>query len=124
MNIQEALTGVVVSHVADVKIESTGTEKGDPSYRVDFKVDFTGWTVEQVLELAVRSLVISRQRVWRKMRVAEVQAENGKTFLASDMGKAPRSTVDPVVAYKARFASATKEEQDAMIQELLAQAKA
>ena len=119
----QVLTGVVVNHTADVKIESTGTEKGDPSYRVAFKVDFTGWTVGQVLDLAVRTLVISRQRVWRKMKKDEVLAENGKTFLASDMGKQPRMTVDPVAAFKVRYANASPEEQKAMLAELMEMSK-
>ena len=126
MNVQELLNtrldGVVVNHSARVKIDVTGTGKDDPSYRVDFKCDFTGWTVKDVLELALRSLVISAQRVWRTLTVKQIADLNGKTMLASEMGKAPKAQVDVQAAFMARFAAATPEEQAAMIAELQAKA--
>jgi hypothetical protein len=114
------LDGVKIPHTADVKIEKTGTEKGDPSYRIDMKVDFTGWTVSQILDLAIRQLVISRQRVWRKMSVEDVKKESGKTFLASDMGKAPKAQVDVQAVYTAGFANMSPEEQQAELERLMA----
>jgi len=119
---ESRLDGIILNHTADVKIEQTGTEKGDPSYRIDMKVDFTGWTVKQVLEVALRSLVISRQRVWRKMKKDELLKESGKTLFASEMGKAPKAQVDVQAAFMARFAAATPEEQAKMIAELQATA--
>jgi len=116
--LETRLDGVVMAHSADVKVEVTGTGKDDPSYKLNFKVNFTGWTVKQVLALALRTLVISRQRVWRKMKVAEVQAENGRTFMAADMGKQPQAQVDYKAAFAAEFASASPERQAEMIKEL------
>lgn len=120
--LESRLDGAVLAHTADVKIEQTGTEKGDPSYRIDMKVDFAGWTVKQALEVALRSLVISRQRVWRKMKKDELMKESGKTLFASEMGKAPKAQADVQAAFMARFAAATPEEQAAMIAELQAKA--
>lgn len=114
------LDGVVRAHACRVKLEATGTGKDDPSYRLDIKVDFSGWTVQDVIDMAVRPLVISRQRVWKDMTPAQIELENGKTFLASDMGKKPSQVVDPEVAFKASFGSMSPEEQLAKIEELKA----
>jgi hypothetical protein len=121
MNVMDTkLDGIIVSHVAQVKIDKTGTGKDDPSYRVEFKVDFTGWTVRNVVDLALRSLVISAQRVWRTLSVEEVKHLSGRTFMASDMGKQPKSQVDVQAAYMSRFAAASPEEQAKMLAELQA----
>lgn len=112
------LNGIVRAHSCAVKIDATGTGKDDPTHRLDIKIDFTGWTVQDVLDMAVRPLVISRQRVWREMSVEKLKLENGRTFLASDMGKKPSAVVDPVAVFKARFAAASAEEKAKMLAEL------
>ena len=117
------LDGVVRSHACRVKIEATGTGKDDPSHRLDIKIDFTGWTVQDIVDMAISPLVIARQRVWREMSVEALKAENGKTFMASDMGKKPSQQVDVQAAFMARFAAASAEDQAKMLAELQAKVK-
>ena len=116
------LDGIIRAHACRVKIDATGTGKDDPSHRLDIKVDFTGWTVQEVVDLALSPLVISRQRVWRGMSEQQLKQENGKTFLASDMGKKPTAQVDVQAAFMARFKAATAEEKATMLAELQAMA--
>lgn len=116
------LDGIVRSHACRVKIDATGTGKDDPSHRLDIKVDFSGWTVQDVVDMAISPLVIARQRVWRGMTEDQLRLENGKTFLASDMGKKPSQTVDPKVAILAMFPNMSKAEQEAFIADLMAKA--
>ena len=112
------LDGVTMAHNASVKIDQTGTGKDDPSYTLAIKVDFTGWTVEQILGLAMRTLVISAQRVWRTMTPEALKAMNGKTILASDMGKKPREAVDYKALFMAEFKNASPERKAEMLAEL------
>ena len=65
----ERLDGIVRAHSCRTKLEATGTGKDDPSYRLDIKVDFTGWTVQDVVDLCLAPLVISRQRIWKGMTI-------------------------------------------------------
>lgn len=117
------LDGYKVSHTASVKLDVTGTGKDDPSHKITFKVDFTGWTVQDLANLAIRPLVIAAQRVWRGLSVEQFNALNGTTFLASDMGKKPTQQIDVQATYMAIFANASPEEQAKMLADLQAKAK-
>ena len=116
------LDGVVRPHKGAVKIDATGTGKNDPNYVLNIKIDWTGWTVQQVLDVAARSLWISRQRVLRGFSVEQVNNENGKTILATDMGKKPTQVIDVEKTYMAMFANASPEKQKEMLEELQAKA--
>ena len=104
------LDGHLVKVKTSVKIDETGTGKLDPSYDMNITVDFTGWTVEQVVDVAVKQLVIAFQRQRRTETVKDVMSFNGKTISASDMGKGAKRTVDVENAFAARFAAAGEEE--------------
>ena len=129
MTIQEILNlrldGIKRPHKGSVKIDETGTGKDDPRYDLILTIDYTGWTVQQVLDnLASGALWISRCRVLRTMTKDEVMATNGKTVMASDMGRKPRAAIDVQASFMAMFAAASPEEQVKMLEELKAKAKA
>lgn len=128
MTIQELLNtkldGVKRPHKGSVKIDETGTGKDDPRYDLSMTIDYSGWTVEQVLDsLASPALWITRCRVLRTMTAAEVKATDKVTILATNMGRKPSSVPDPKAAYAARFQGLSKEEQLKEIAELQALAK-
>jgi len=86
---------------------------------IDVTFDFNGATPADERGWAVSHLIISVQRVLKKMRTAELEklSKDGYTVRALDAGK---RASDPTPAFKANFAGKTKEEQLAEIEELKA----
>ena len=131
MTVQEILDlkldGVIRPHKGSVKIDETGTGKDDPAYTLNMKVDFTGWTVQQVLDnLAIPNAWISRQRALRTLKKSEIEALQKNTSLihVNDMGKKPKFAVDIQASYVASFENASAEEQQKMLEELIKRMKA
>ena len=117
------LDGHTIAKALSVKIDETGTKPDSPSHKINITVDFTGWTVRQILDVAMKPLVITFQKVLRGLTVKQVMEYNGKTILASDMGKMPKGQVDVEAAFKARFQNASPEKRKEMLAELAALAE-
>ena len=81
-----SLNGIVRAHSCQVKQDKDDTV----SHRLDIKIDFTGWTVQDVIDMAVRPLVIARQRVWREMSVEQLKHENVGPSWQATWGRSPR----------------------------------
>jgi hypothetical protein len=114
------LDGVVRPHKGATKLDCIKYAEGQGGHSINIKVDFTGFTVQQILEFALRTLWISFQRVARKMTEAEYKSLEGKTLTALTMGQAPKVQVDPKVALAAAFPNMSPEEQQEYIKQLQA----
>jgi hypothetical protein len=117
------LDGIVRPHKGSTKLDCVKYPVGTSGPSVNIKVDFTGFTVQQVLDLSLRTLWISFQRVARKMTEAEYKSLEGKVVTALTMGQMPKVQVDPKVAILAMFPNMSKDEQEAFISDLMAKAK-
>jgi hypothetical protein len=109
--LETVLTGVIRPHKGSTKLECKKPyPEGASGESINIKVDFSGLTVRQVLDIALRPLWISFQRPASQMTEAEYKSLEGRTLSALAMGKKPQTQVDVEAAYKVKFASKTPEE--------------
>jgi hypothetical protein len=121
--LQLRLDGVVRPHKGATKLDCIKYAEGQGGHSINIKVDFTGFTIQQVLDLSLRTLWISFQRVARKMTEAEYKSLEGRVVTALTMGQMPKVQVDPKGAIMAMFPNMSKDEQEAFINDLMAKAK-
>lgn len=78
------------------------------SAKIDIKIDFDGATASDVKGWAVSHLIISIQRVLKKMKTAELDKleASGYSVRALDAGK---RAVDPTAAFQSLFAGLSPE---------------
>ena len=105
----------------DITTKTCSVSGGDlpESYsaKIDVSIDFAGVDKATERAWAVSHLIISIQRVLKKMKTAQLDelAKTGYTVRALDAGK---QAVDPTSAYKANFSGKTREYQLKEIEEL------
>lgn len=110
----------------DITTKTCSVSGGDlpDSYKqtIDVSIDFEGVDKATERSWAVSHLVISIQRVLKKLKTAELDklAKSGYSVLALTAGK---QAVDPTPAYKANFGGLTREAQLAEIEELQSKMK-
>jgi len=107
----------------DITTKTCSVSGGDlpESYsaKIDIKIDFSGVDKATERSWAVSHLIISIQRVLKKMKTTQLDelAKTGYTVRALDAGK---QAVDPTPAYKANFGGKTREDQLKELEELKA----
>lgn len=119
--LETKLDGVIRAHKGSVKIEATGTSKTDPAYVINNLIDYSGVTVRELIDnYAAPNAWISRQRVLRELSKDDItkMVSSPQRIHILDMGKKPKYTIDPEIAYKATFTTKTREQQLADIAEL------
>lgn len=110
----DKINGLVLSTSRSCRNKTGG------STSATFKVDFTGCTIEQVLQWALSSRVISGQRVWEKWSGDEITTKlNDKTLVALHMGKQPADPERAAKAYEESFKTMSKEDARKKLQELM-----
>ena len=85
--------------------------------KIDINVDFDGVDKPTERSWAVSHLIISIQRVLKKMKTKDLDAlgKTGYNVRALDAGK---QAVDPTPAYKSNFVGLSKEQQETELAEL------
>ena len=107
--------------MADITSKTCKVSEGDLpegySAKVEVNIDFEGVDKATERAWAVSHLIISIQRVLKKMKTAELNelVKTGYNVRALDAGK---RAVDVTVAYKGSFAGKTRDEQLAEIEAL------
>ena len=105
----------------DITTKTCSVSGGDlpESYtaKIEVKIDFDGVDKATERSWAVSHLIISIQRVLKKMKTKALDelVKTGYSVRALDAGKI---AVDPTPAYKANFGGMTREQQDAQLAEL------
>ena len=105
----------------DITTKACSVSGGDlpDSYKqtIDVSVDFEGVDKATERSWAVSHLIISIQRVLKKLKTSELNelAKSGYSVLALTAGK---QIADPTPAYKSNFAGLTKEQQETELAEL------
>lgn len=82
----------VVSHSFNI----TNDDKEKVSLSI--KIDFTSATDSDIKSWLVSNRVIQGQRPWRALSKVELEALNGRTFTAQDIGKKVKSRAEQVAA--------------------------
>lgn len=107
--------------MADITTKTCSVSGGDlpDSYKqtIDVSIDFEGVDKATERSWAVSHLIISIQRVLKKLKTKELDElkKSGYAVLALTAGK---QIADPTPAYKANFGGLTKEQQEAELAEL------
>lgn len=89
----------------------------DTKTRVHWTFDFADVTEEEVMELAVRTLVIDAQRAWRNMSAADRSKNAERTIRVREMLDAAktRGTGDPVKRAASLASKMTDEEREELL---------
>ena len=95
------------------------------SVNVNFTIDFTGMTIQSVLELAAKQLTIDGQQQWAKLTPTQIAENvNGKTIMASSIGQRVQSLEEKIAMIEnvvSDLGIPLNEEQQEKLDELKAQ---
>lgn len=113
MDMSEKINGLVRTKVCKV---SADADSKDAPKTVTLRINFNGVTLEDVFEKAIATVVIQWQTKARKIfnQIAD------KSTVDVEFTAPARTTVDPIAAFKAKFASASAEEREQLLAELMA----
>ena len=118
MDLKQKLAGVIRVKANSVKPFAGAKE----SKTVNLSIDYSDCTVEDILEKAIRTDVISWQNGPGRKNYAQFQDGATVKISAKAPGRSPQ--VDPETAIKARLAAmSTKADREAYVKQLLAEAE-
>ena len=96
--------------IGSVKQALSITNEANEKVSITVSIDFSTASDQDVRQWLTSNRIIAGQRPWRKLSKGELEALNGKTFVAQDVGRKVKSRTEQIQAFINAFVASGVDE--------------